>query len=57
MKKHEEEVEPEIDESLLTPAQKKELAKPLFPKGAFIFFAVILVLVIICVIVILCLPK
>ena len=57
MKKHEEEVEPEIDESLLTPAQKKELAKPLFPKTAFVFFTVLLVLVIICIIVILCLPK
>ena len=56
-KNKEKEVEPEIDESLLTPAQKRELEKPLFPKKAFIFFGVILVLIIICVIVILALPK
>ena len=49
--------EPKIDESLLTPAQKKEMEKPLFPKKAFIFFAVLLTLVIACVIIILCLPK
>ena len=57
MKRKNEEVEPEIDESLLTPRQKEEMGKPLFPKKAFIFFAVILVLIVICIIVILALPK
>ena len=57
MKRKVEEQEPEIDESLLTPAQKREMEKPLFPKKAFIFFGVLLTLIIICVIVILALPK
>ncbi|MBQ9457661.1 MAG: hypothetical protein IJU64_04050 [Bacilli bacterium] len=49
--------EPEIDESLLTPAQKKEMEKPLFPKKAAIFIGVLLVLVIACLIVVLSLPA
>lgn len=57
MKKKDNLPEPEIDESLLTPGQKRELEKPLFPKTAFIFFLVILLLIIICVIIIACLPK
>lgn len=57
MKKDDITPEPEIDESLLTPAQKREMEKPLFPKKAFIFFGILLVLIVICVIVIFALPK
>ena len=53
--KNEEEREPTIDESLLTPKQKEEMEKPLFPKKAFIFFGVVLLLIVVCVIVILAL--
>ncbi len=47
----EEEKEPQIDESLLTPKQKEEMEKPLFPKKAAIFMAVILALMVVCLIV------
>ena len=57
MKKDDITPEPEIDESLLTPAQKREMEKPLFPKKAFIFLGVLLALIVICVIVIFALPK
>ena len=53
----EERKDPEIDESLLTPLEKKEMGKPLFPKKAFIFFLVIIGLMVICLIVILAIPK
>ena len=48
----EEEREPQVDESLLTPGQKKELEKPAIGKRWWIFWGVLLVLITICVIVI-----
>lgn len=45
--------EPEIDESLLTPAQKREMEKPLFNVKWAVFWGVVLLLMLTCLIVIL----
>ena len=44
--------EPQIDESLLTEGQKRELAKTTFNKKWAIFWAVLVALIVACVIVI-----
>ena len=57
MAKKDQEPIPEIDESLLTPAQKKEMHSKQFGIGWYIFFGVMLTLIIACIIVIIALPK
>lgn len=47
--------EPEIDESLLTEAQKEEMKKGPFSWGTLIFFLVVIGLIAICGIVVACL--
>ncbi len=47
----EETEEPEIDESLLTPAQKKELEKPFFNWKYLIVWGVLIAAIITCIIV------
>ncbi|MGN1261620.1 MAG: hypothetical protein ACI4UT_00955 [Candidatus Enteromonas sp.] len=51
------EKEPEIDESLLTPAQKEEMNRPTVNVPSLIFFGVLLLLILVCVLVVVFLPK
>ena len=46
-----EEVEPEVDESLLTPEQKKELEKPFFKWKYLVVWGVLVALIVACIIV------
>ena len=48
---------PEIDESLLTPAQKAEMEAKRLSKGWIIFFAVMLTLILGCVLAIIFIPA
>ena len=52
-----EENEPQIDESLLTPAQKEEMKHSGVNVPSLIFFGVLLLLIVACLIVIAVLPK
>jgi hypothetical protein len=47
-----EEEEPEIDESLLTPEQKEELAKPFFKWKYLVVWGVLIAAIVACIVVI-----
>lgn len=49
--------EPQIDESLLTPAQKEEMHRSGVNIPSLIFFGVLLLLILVCVLVIVLLPQ
>ena len=48
----EEEIEPEVDESLLTPEQKEEMGKPFFQWKYLVIWGILLLAIVACIIVI-----
>ena len=47
-----EDLEPEVDESLLTPEQKQELEKPFFKWKYLVVWGILLALIVACIVVI-----